>query len=123
IEAARALFADWDEPAEDSGKPRLGIPEGEYLQNVLPESAAHFDRVYQRLEEAGYEVQRIPLFSDFAAIRARHDVILSAEAADVHADWFREYERFYSPKFTELIRRGQQITHTQLQEALAERDS
>src|SRR5690606_28285757 len=27
------------------------------------------------------------------------------------------------PKFTELIRRGQQITHTQLQEALAERDS
>lgn len=123
IEAARALFTDWDEPAEPLGKPRLGIPTGEYMQNVLPESVAHFERVYQRLEEAGYEVQHIPLFADFGAIRARHDVILSAEAADVHADWFREYERFYSAKFTELIRRGQQITHTQLQDALAERDS
>ena len=61
--------------------------------------------------------------SDFAEIRARHDVIMSAEAAQVHADWFSEYESLYSTKFTELIRRGQQVSHDQLQTALSARDS
>jgi Asp-tRNA(Asn)/Glu-tRNA(Gln) amidotransferase A subunit family amidase len=61
--------------------------------------------------------------SDFQSIRDRHDVILSAEAAQVHADWFGEHEKLYSPRFTELIRRGQQITDNQLQDAFAARES
>ncbi|HKG55037.1 MAG TPA: amidase family protein, partial [Anaerolineales bacterium] len=60
---------------------------------------------------------------DFAEIRARHDVIMSAEAAQVHADWFGEYENLYSTKFTELIRRGQQFSDDHLQNALSARDS
>jgi Asp-tRNA(Asn)/Glu-tRNA(Gln) amidotransferase A subunit family amidase len=60
---------------------------------------------------------------DFAEIRTRHDEIMSAEAAQVHSDWFRDYENLYSPKFTELIRRGEQVTRNQLQSALAARDS
>jgi Asp-tRNA(Asn)/Glu-tRNA(Gln) amidotransferase A subunit family amidase len=50
-------------------------------------------------------------------------LILSAEAAQVHADWFASHENLYSNKFTELIHRGQQISHNQLQSALAARDS
>ncbi len=121
--AARVLYADWDELTEPLKKPRLGIPEGPYLQRVSQESLAHFERVYKLLEEAGYELQRIQAMPDFEEIRARHDVILSAEAAAVHADWFREHEGLYSTKFTELIRRGQSVTHNQLQSALAARDS
>jgi Asp-tRNA(Asn)/Glu-tRNA(Gln) amidotransferase A subunit family amidase len=79
--------------------------------------------VCKLLENAGYELQRIQVMPDFAEIRACHDVIMSAEAAKVHADWFREYENLYSTKFTELIRRGQQITNDQLQNALSARDS
>lgn len=93
------------------------------MQNVSPESLAHFERVYQLLEGSGYELQRIPIMPDFEDIRARHDVILSAEAAQVHKDWFRQYESLYSPKFTELVRRGQSISDDQLQSALAARDS
>ena len=48
---------------------------------------------------------------------------MSAEAAQVHADWFREYGNLYSEKLADLIRRGQQITHIQLQNALAARDT
>ena len=59
---------------------------------------------------------------DFAEVRARNDVILSAEAADVHADWFREHESLYSTKFSDLVHRGQQIPHNELQNALAARD-
>ena len=122
IDAARVLYADWDEPTQPLRKPRLGVPDGPYIQTVSQESLAHFDRVYQELESSGYEIQHIPVMPDFAEIRARHDVILSAEAAVVHADWFREHENLYSTKFTDLVRRGQQIPHNELQNALAARD-
>jgi Asp-tRNA(Asn)/Glu-tRNA(Gln) amidotransferase A subunit family amidase len=79
--------------------------------------------VYKKLQDAGFELQHIQIMSDFADIRARHDVILSAEAARVHAEWFGKYENLYSPKFTELIRRGQQIREGQLQDALSKRET
>jgi Asp-tRNA(Asn)/Glu-tRNA(Gln) amidotransferase A subunit family amidase len=123
IEAARVLYRDWDEPNQLLKRPRLGIPDGPYLQSVSSEGLAHFENVCKLLENAGYELQHIQVMSDFAEIRARHDVIMSAESAQVHADWFREYESLYSTKFTELIRRGQQITSDQLQNALSARDS
>jgi Asp-tRNA(Asn)/Glu-tRNA(Gln) amidotransferase A subunit family amidase len=122
IDAARVLYADWDEPTEELKKPRLGIPTGSYVQSVSPESLAHFDQVYRHLEAAGYELQRIQMMPDIAEIRARHDVIMSAEAAQVHADWFAKYEHLYSEEFTKLISRGQSIPHNQLQGALAARD-
>jgi Asp-tRNA(Asn)/Glu-tRNA(Gln) amidotransferase A subunit family amidase len=123
INAARVLYTDWDEPVEPRKKPRLGIPEGPYLQNVSEESRAHFERLYKMLQDRGYELNRIEIMPDFEEVRTRHDVILSAEAAQVHADWFGQYENLYSEKFTELLRRGQQITSDHLQGALAARDS
>jgi Asp-tRNA(Asn)/Glu-tRNA(Gln) amidotransferase A subunit family amidase len=123
IDAARVLYTDWDEPTQPNRKPRLGIPDGPYLQNVSQESLVHFDRVYKQLENAGYELQPISVMPDFVEIRARHDAIMSAEAAQVHADWFEKYENLYSDKFTELIRRGQSITNPQLQDALNARDT
>ncbi|HET6597186.1 MAG TPA: amidase [Anaerolineales bacterium] len=123
VNGARVLYTDWDEPTQPLKKPRLGIPEGPYMQSVSQDSLAHFERVYKLLEEAGYELQRIQAMPGFKEIQSRHDVILSAEAAAVHADWFGEHEDLYSSKLTDLIRRGQSVTHSQLQTALAERDT
>jgi Asp-tRNA(Asn)/Glu-tRNA(Gln) amidotransferase A subunit family amidase len=123
VNAARVLYADWTEPTQPLKKPRLGIPDGPYLQNVSQESAVHFDHVHKQLENAGYELQHIQVMPDFAEIRARHDAIMSAEAAQVHTEWFGKYENLYSAKFTELIHRGRQITDTQLQDAFTSRDS
>ena len=123
INAARVVYRDWDEPTEPLKKPRLSIPEGPYMQSVSPESLSHFEQVYRLLEGAGYELQRLQALPDFEEIRARHDVILSAEAAQVHNDWFSVHESLYSTKFRELIQRGQSITHSQLQSALAARDN
>lgn len=122
LNAARALYNDWDEPTEPLEKPRLGIPDGPYLEGVSQEGLAFFEDVCKRLEKAGYELHRIQVMSDLSEIRARHDAILSAEAARVHEAWFKKYESLYSSKFTELIRRGQQITDDQLQSALTARD-
>ena len=122
VNAARVLYTDWDEPTEPVKKPRLGVPAGSYLENVSAESLDHFEHLYKRLEEAGYEMQQIQIMPDFAEVRARHDVILSAEAAQVHAGWFENHEKLYSPKFRELIHRGQQISESQLGDALTARE-
>lgn len=121
LHAARTLYKDWDEPVLPLKTPRLGIPEGPYLDSTSSESKTHFEKIYERLN-GDYELQRIPVMADFQAIRDRHDVIMSAEAARVHQDWFEKHESLYSEKFNDLIRRGQKVTGEQLQEALAARD-
>ena len=123
VQAARVLYKDWDEPTQPLKKPRLGIPDGPYMQKVSQDSLGHFENVYRLFEGAGYELLRIQIMPDFEEIRARHDVILSAEAAQVHADWFRKYENLYSEKFQELIRRGHKTSNNQLQDGLAARDN
>src|SRR5215216_4447558 len=74
INAARALYKDWDEVTEPLKKPVLGIPDGPYLQSVSEVGLAHFKRVCKLLESADYELHHIQVMSDFAEIRARHDV-------------------------------------------------
>jgi Asp-tRNA(Asn)/Glu-tRNA(Gln) amidotransferase A subunit family amidase len=123
IAAARVLYKDWDEPTQSLKKPRLGIPDGPYLQSATQERLSNFENVTKALENAGYEIHPIQLMSDFSEIRDRNQMILSAEAAQVHADWFKQYENLYSPKFTELIRGGQQITNHQLEDSLSAREN
>lgn len=122
IRVAPVLYEAWDQPTLPLKKPRLGIPEGPYLQSASAESRAHFENLCRLLQAAGYELQQVEVMPDFAEIRARHDVIMSAEAARVHADWFEKYEHLYSAKFADLIRRGQQIPDDRLQQALTARD-
>ena len=51
---------------------------------------------------------------DFQTIRDRHDAIMSYDASQVHKEWFAKHENLYSPKFSDLIKRGQSITNYQL---------
>jgi len=117
IHAARVLFKDWNAPTASDKKPTLGIPEGPYLACASDYALSCFNAICQSLSEAGYELRRVRIMDDFQEIRNRHDVIMSAEAAHVHADWFTQFENLYSTKFTELIKRGQSITDSQLQAA------
>jgi Asp-tRNA(Asn)/Glu-tRNA(Gln) amidotransferase A subunit family amidase len=71
------------------------------------------------LEAEGYQIRPVQIMPDFAEIRSRHQTILAAEAAQVHAEWFEKYEKLYSLKFTELVRRGQQVSPDQLRTAVA----
>jgi Asp-tRNA(Asn)/Glu-tRNA(Gln) amidotransferase A subunit family amidase len=123
IHTAPVLYKDWSEPIQALKKPRLGIPEGPYLEHLSHESKAHFEKICSLLEGTGYEVEHIYVMSDFAEIRTRHDVILAAEAAQVHVAWFEKYEKLYSTKFNELIQRGRQITREQLRIARMEQDT
>ena len=120
--AASVLIGNWRLDTTDR-KPTLGIPEGPYLASASDYALARFNAICDSLTQAGYELRRVPVLDDFQEIRNRHDVIMSAEAAEVHAEWFKQHQDLYSPKFTELIKRGQSVTSSQLKDAFAARDT
>jgi len=61
----------------------------------------------------------VPAMADFEAIRARQNLIVAAEAAQVHAAWFDRYRDQYRPRTIELVERGRTLASDQLTEALA----
>jgi Asp-tRNA(Asn)/Glu-tRNA(Gln) amidotransferase A subunit family amidase len=123
INAARVLYKNWDEPISLNRKPTFGIPEGPYLASASDYALAWFEQICLALADSGYELRRVQVLDDYQEVRARNDVILSAEAGHVHKEWFEKYKHLYSNKFTELIKRGQSTTAEQLQNALAARDT
>lgn len=118
--AARVLVADWRETAV-LRPPILGIPEGPYLDYASAEGLAHFRVTCERLATAGLAIKPVPAMPDFADIYTRHNQIVAAEAAQVHAAWFSEYAHLYHPKTADLIVRGQAMTPAELAAALAGR--
>ena len=120
--AGSVLIGDWSLETTDR-KPALGIPEGPYLASASDYALARFNAICDSLTQAGYELRRVPVMDDFQELRNRHDVIMSAEAAEVHADWFKQHQDLYSPKFIELIKRGQAVTSPQLRDAFGARDA
>ena len=71
------------------------------------------------MHDAGFVVKSIETMPDFDKIYERHNLIVAAEAARVHADWFDEHSEKYHPKTAELIQRGQKVTDGQLSKAVA----
>jgi Asp-tRNA(Asn)/Glu-tRNA(Gln) amidotransferase A subunit family amidase len=100
-------------------KPVLGIPEGPYLEKASDEMIEAFRATCAKLAAAGYTVKSVAVMADFQALYDRHYLIAAAEAAQVHAAWFARYEELYHQRTADLIRRGQQVTQTELEEARA----
>ncbi len=116
---ARLLCRGWKE-APPSRPPVLGIPDGPYLQQTTDEGREHFLGCCKRLSDAGYSLKTVAVMEDFAAIASRHRLVLAAEAARVHSEWFRRYGDVYHEKTSELIRRGQAIGQDELNEVLGQ---
>jgi len=122
-QVAPSLYLDWKDSAALDEKPVLGIPEGNYLNCASNYALTCFNAICDSLSDAGYELRRIPVMDDYPEVRARHDVIMSYDAAKVHKDWFNKYADLYSPKFTDLIQRGQSVTDVQMQVELEAREN
>ncbi len=120
--AARVLCRDWVLVNGNSRLPVLGIPEGPYLASATDEGLAHFRAVCERLAASGYEVRPVKAMPDFRDIRVRHNLIVAAEAARVHAEWFARFGDVYHAKTEDLIRRGQSVSDAELSQALAGRE-
>jgi Asp-tRNA(Asn)/Glu-tRNA(Gln) amidotransferase A subunit family amidase len=101
------LCQDWSGPYQSESKLVLGIPDGPYLQHAEPEGLTHFFGDCDRLAAAGFTIKRVDAMPDFAEIDRQHRLLMAAEAARFHAQWFAEYEARYHPKTAVLIRDGQ----------------
>jgi Asp-tRNA(Asn)/Glu-tRNA(Gln) amidotransferase A subunit family amidase len=124
--AAAVLCADW-QPAELEGLRglsalRLGLPAGPYLAQAGEDAQRHLRAMTDRLATSGVTVLSVDVMADFDAIRARHNLIVAAEAAQVHAAWYDRFRDRYHPKTVELIERGRAVGPDALAEARAGRE-
>jgi len=118
---AAVLCRDWH-AAKPGKKPRLGVPEGPYLERASGEGLVHFRQVCHRLADAGFEVEHVAALPDFGEIAERHFRVTAAEAARVHRDWFARFGDLYAPKTADLIRRGQAVSDDELERDLDGRE-
>jgi Asp-tRNA(Asn)/Glu-tRNA(Gln) amidotransferase A subunit family amidase len=107
--AAAVLCADWRGNATATKRPSIAIPVGNFLSHAGPEMQAHFQTVVDKLKEAGFRVKRYDPIANYEEVVERHHLILAAEAAEVHKDWYRLYNELYHPRTAELIEEGKAI--------------
>ncbi len=99
---------------DPASQPVLGVPEGPYLERASTEGLAHFRAVCARLQGAGFMVKSVAALPDFDAIYARHNLLVAAEAAQVHRAWYEQYGALYHPKTAVLIERGLGVSKEEL---------
>jgi Asp-tRNA(Asn)/Glu-tRNA(Gln) amidotransferase A subunit family amidase len=116
--AASVLCAGW-RPVGALPRPVLGVPDGPYLDQASDEGLRHFETTLARLRQAGYDVCRVPVLPDIAAIARRHFRLVAGEMAQVHHSLFPAFGDLYRPQTAALIREGFEIGEQELQEARA----
>ncbi len=108
---APLLCANWQAGQPAREKPVLGIPDGPYLAQASAEALRVFEENLERLAQAGYTLRHVSTFADIEAITHRHQRLVCAEMAQVHAHWFGQYAILYRPRTAEAIREGQTISY------------
>jgi Asp-tRNA(Asn)/Glu-tRNA(Gln) amidotransferase A subunit family amidase len=112
-ERAASLICRVWRPASPPRRPRLGVPEGPYLERASGEGLVHFREVCRRLSTAGYAIEHVAAMPDFSEIAERHFRVVAAEAARAHRDWFARFGHLYDRRTAELIERGRAVTDEQ----------
>ena len=124
--AASVVCAEWADDAAASGdgsadgrgtsesRPTLGVPKGPYLDRATDAALDAFEAQLDRLDEAGFAVERVGAFENFAETDRKRRHVAEGELALIHTEWFDEYEPFYRTPSAERIRNGQEVTTKQL---------
>ena len=76
------------------------------FDQASPELQAHLETTLAHLLDAGAEIVEIELPSSFMALLEAGLAILEAEAAEVHAAWFRDHADEYGTQIGGLVRAG-----------------
>ncbi len=102
------------------GKPqqvRLGVPVGEYLDQVPKETMDWFEGLVSALADAGADVVRVPCLGDIEEIASRHRDLIAAEFALEQEAWFKDYAHLYRPATRDIILKGRTVSGARLAEA------
>ena len=105
-------------PGDESARPVLAVPTGPYLDRADEVGRRHFERAREGLTAAGYEIREVAALADIDQIEQRHTLIVAAEAARVHADWYARNAELYEARTRDLIEQGREIADDELGAAL-----
>jgi Asp-tRNA(Asn)/Glu-tRNA(Gln) amidotransferase A subunit family amidase len=114
---AKVLCKDWKDSEPPQKKPVLGVPTGPYLEKASKEMLAHFNRLCEKIQSSVFELKQVDAMPDFEELVYRHNVIVAAEAFQIHEKWFAQYGDLFHPKTSELIQRGKLISSGELNQA------
>ena len=97
--------------------PVIGIVTGKYLEQSDKEVRRFFESAVLQLEQDGFNVIRIDAFGDIETINETHRSMIAADFAEVHKNWFHQYENLYRKTTKELILKGRSVTPEMLENA------
>jgi Asp-tRNA(Asn)/Glu-tRNA(Gln) amidotransferase A subunit family amidase len=108
---APLLCSNWrtGQPVTTDALPVLGVPEGPYLAQASPEALEAFESKLDRLQSAGYTIRRVDALRNIEEINRLHTRLVFAEMAQVHTEWFAQYESLYRPRTAAALREGQTV--------------
>ncbi|AZH26063.1 amidase [Haloplanus aerogenes] len=116
-----SVLCDGWEPVAPDDRPVLGVVEGPYVEQATEAGRAGVEAGVAALEDAGYEVRRVPMLDDIDDVNDSHDALAAAEFALTHAEWYAEYGEGYAPETVDLIERGRDVGVDELSAARAAR--
>lgn len=110
--ACSALLGSWDDGAgaHTDGLPALAVPDGPYLEEAEEAGLAHFEKTVDRLKAAGFRIERVPFFPNYADLNVRHRRLTAVEVAEVHKDWYKAYSDRYSVHMHEIMKTGPTVS-------------
>ena len=119
--AAPVLCDGWRTLPDPDERPVIGVPDGPYIEQAEPVGVDRFEESVDALDTAGFEVTRVPVMDDIAAVNDRHDDLTAADMALAHHDWFERYGDRYSDTTADLIREGREVSTARLAEGRSSR--
>jgi len=119
--AASVMIPDWVF-ARAEHRPVLAVPDGPYLERTSSTGCENFELACERLAAGGYQILRVSVMPDFDDIYERHQLIMAAEAAQVHARRYSRYRSLYQEQTSDLISRGISISQKELKTAIPGRE-
>lgn len=88
-------------------RPRIGRLRGFFEDLVDPRYQALLDETAKQLQAAGATVVDVPAPVDFVDVVRRHRIIMAAECAAIHRDFFEKHRSEYGTAIRTLIEEGQ----------------
>ncbi|MXZ20316.1 MAG: amidase [Caldilineaceae bacterium SB0665_bin_25] len=110
--ACSALLGSWDdsECVPIDGLPALAVPDGPYLEEAEEAGLQQFEKTLERLAAAGFRIERVPFFPNYADLNVRHRRLTAVEVAEVHKEWYGAYSDRYSVHMHEIMKTGATVS-------------
>jgi Asp-tRNA(Asn)/Glu-tRNA(Gln) amidotransferase A subunit family amidase len=95
----------------------IGVLEGKYLSQASDEVLEDFEKQLEILRSRDVEIRRIHFFDEIENINKAHRLMVAAEMAEVHKEWYFQYKELYRPHTRQIIEEGRAVSSSELEKA------